>query len=249
MNPGPRANGSSGGRLSDAVFLTATIGHRTESCLVNTGCQISLLPDRLAPPGPWQEGPKLLRAANGTPIDVVERVTIDIKLNGFSVRSDFLVSPEIDELLGMDFLSSHSTKWDFDHAILTVEGQPLHLQTGSRKLRCRRVVVTEDTIIPPHTQQMVQARAPFRTFSDGSMAALLECQQLRPGINLARVVIPGRQAEVTACVLNTINVAHTLRQGEQLGVVDAISSADQTVVGPLHEAEANNLTTAVNSTV
>ena len=93
---------------------------------------------------------------------------------------------------------------------------------------------------------MVQARAPFRTLSDGPMAALLECRQLLPGNNLARVVVPGHSAEVTACVLNTTAEAHTLRQGEQLEVVDAISSADLTVVGPLHEAEANNLTTSVN---
>ena len=248
-NPGPRVNGSSGGRLSDAVYLTATIGRRTESCLVDTGCQISLLPERLAPPGPWQEGPKLLRAANGTPIDVVGSVTIDLKLNGFSVRSDFLVSPDIDEImLGMDFLSSHSTKWDFDHAILTVEGQPLQLRIGSRKIRCRRVVMAEDTTIPPYTQQMVQARAPFRTLSDGPTAALLECRQLRPGINIARVVIPGRQVKVTACLLNTTAEAHTLRQGEQLGVVDAVSSANLTVVGPLHEAEIERMTTSVDST-
>ena len=47
-------------------------------------------------------------------------------------------------------------------------------------------------------------RAPFRTLSEGPMAALLECRQLRPGIDLARVVIPGRQAKVTACVLNPL---------------------------------------------
>jgi len=74
---GGRVNGSSRGRGSDAVYLTATIGSRTESCLVDTGCQISLLPDRLAPTGPRQAGPKLLRAANGTPIDTVESVKLD----------------------------------------------------------------------------------------------------------------------------------------------------------------------------
>ena len=109
------------------------------------------------------------------------------------------------------------------------------------------MIVVEDIIFPPHTQQMIQARSLFRTLSDGPMAALLECRLLRPGNNLARVVIPDRQAKVTACVLNTTAEAHTLRQGEQLGVVDAIFSADLTVVGPLHEAEANNLTTSVNS--
>ena len=76
-----------------------------------------------------------MRAANGTPMDAVGKITIDLKLHEFPVRSDFLVSPDIDEImLGMDLLSGHSTKWDFDHAILTVEGQPLQLYTGSREV-------------------------------------------------------------------------------------------------------------------
>jgi len=99
-NTKQRINGSSGGRCSDTVYLTATIGSQTESCLVDTGCQISLLPERLAPPGPRQEAPKLLRATNGTPIDVVGSVTINLK--GYPVRADFLVSLDVDEImLGM----------------------------------------------------------------------------------------------------------------------------------------------------
>jgi len=87
---------------------------------------------------------------------------------------------------------------------------------------------------------MVAARAPFRNLSDGPKNTLLECRQIRPGVTVARAVIPGRQAKVTACVLNNTAEGHTLRKGEQLGLVDALSSADLTIVGPLqveHETE------------
>ena len=80
---------------------------------------------------------------------------------------------------------------------------------------------------------MVYARAPFRTLSDGPSNTLLECRMLRPGVTVALAVIPGRQVKVAACILNTTAECPKLWQGEQLGMVDASSSAAPMIMGSL----------------
>jgi hypothetical protein len=91
------------------VSLSATIGQRTEACLVNTGCQLRLPPERLASPYSRQIGPQRLLAANGTPIEVFGRVTLSIKLNGYPFTISFLVTSDVGEImLGMDFLSTQA---------------------------------------------------------------------------------------------------------------------------------------------
>jgi predicted aspartyl protease len=92
------------------VYLSATIGQCTEACLVDTGWQLSLLPERLTSPYSRQIDPQRLLAANGTPIEVFGRVTLSIKLNGYPFTISFLVTSDVDEImLGMDFLSTQAT--------------------------------------------------------------------------------------------------------------------------------------------
>jgi hypothetical protein len=57
-----------------------------------------------------------------------------------------------------------------------------------------------------------------------SSNTLLECRMLRPGVTVARAVIPGRQVKVAACILNTTAGCHKLRQE---------SFAD--IAAPLHD--------------
>ena len=89
----------------DAVYLEATLNSKDESCIVDTGCQLSLLLERLASTGPKLSAPQQLLAANGTSMEVTGSVTLDLRLNGYPVTITFLVSPDVDEImLGMDFL-------------------------------------------------------------------------------------------------------------------------------------------------
>jgi predicted aspartyl protease len=216
------------------VYLSATIGQRTEACLVDTGCQLSLLPERLASPYSRQIDHQRLLAANGTPIGVFGRVTLSIKLNGYPYTISFLVTSDVDEImLGMDFLSTQATSWDFAASKLIVNGRVLKLQPRPGKLHCRRVVVAEDTVIPPFTEQLLPARAPVRNFTSCIADSLLECRQLQPGFMVARVIVPSCQTRGTACVLNTTPEYHTLRQGAPLGVLNNSSSSCVKIIGKM----------------
>lgn len=91
-----------------------------------------------------------------------------------------------------------------------------------KRLRCGRVVVAENTIVPSQTLQLVQARAPLRELSDGPRNTLLECTQLRPGVSGSRAMIPGHQDKVTATSASVLSStaerqAHAIRREENSG--------------------------------
>jgi hypothetical protein len=106
--PDKLARGLKSERSASAVYLTLSIGSTNELCLVDTGCEASILPAHLAPDKAWQIGPSKLEAANDTPISILGTLNTDIYLNGFHTNANFLISKDVDEpMLGMDFIESH----------------------------------------------------------------------------------------------------------------------------------------------
>ena len=69
-----------------------------------------------------------LRAANGTEIAIEGRVTLPVVVNRVRSSANFLVSPNVDEvILGRDWLACNSVKWDFARNNIRVNGKLIHL--------------------------------------------------------------------------------------------------------------------------
>jgi len=85
---------------------------------------------------------------NGTVINVIGKVTMDIRIGELILPTRFVVSDNITEpILGVEWLRCNQMTWDFAQDILIIGDKIHHLITGEGGGFCRRVVATEKVTI------------------------------------------------------------------------------------------------------
>jgi len=100
-----------------------------------------------------------LFAANGTVINVLGEVIINIQIGDFVLPTRFVVSDNITEpMLGVEWLQCNQMTWDFANDILIIDDKVFHLVPGEGTGSCRRVVATEKVTIQPRSQAIVPGR-------------------------------------------------------------------------------------------
>jgi len=84
--------------------------------------------------------------------------------------------------------------WDFSARTLLVGQKSFPLQSKKSSGICRRVYVDHDVVLAPRQQVDVPVHSTLRSVrvSEGEHW-LLESRQLRPGVHLARTLLPDKQ--------------------------------------------------------
>ena len=102
-------------------------------CLLDTGCDYSLIPRRLVPTARLPPVNLDIYAANESPIHILGQMTVRFQICGIPILADLLVSDDVYEfLLGYDWLVAQGAHWIFDRKVLLLHGIeiPLHLRTS-----------------------------------------------------------------------------------------------------------------------
>ena len=88
------------------TFIEIDIAGYKHKCLLDTGCDYSLIPRRLVPTAKLGPVDLNIFAANGAPIEILGHMTVEFGINGMQVLADLLVSDEIYEfMLGYNWLA------------------------------------------------------------------------------------------------------------------------------------------------
>ena len=204
-----------------AVYLKARLGRKPVFCLLDTGSDVSIVPNRLiknlrgvqlAP------SERSVCAANGSRVDLVGQAVIPLTLNGQTMQVNVLVSDDVAELmLGADWLKCHHCVWDFSLNRLYVDGR-LVIPRSRKGSFCRRVYLEQDVTIPPKRQMSVPVRAPLNRLSDASNSDfVLEPRCVSRGVYTARTAMSAAPSDLCACIINTTSVPQTLRAGTLIG--------------------------------
>ena len=224
------ARGGNLGLEACPVYIDLSVGRWTVACLLDTGCDISLMPGRFA--GNMELKPCIfpVTAANGTKINVLGSRVFHIKLNGIAFDAEMLVSNDIEEaMLGVDFLGSHDCTWQINKGVVTIDSHVLKLHSGRHGVACIRVYCQDTTVIPAFSQQDVVVSLPLRNVNDGSDSLLLDATQLRAGVTLASCVLPSDITSAMVRVCNTNQCDVTFKKGVQLSSAystDVVESKD-----------------------
>ena len=137
----------------------------TGHCLVDTGCDKSVIPLPFIPRAKLRQTSLRLFAANGTEIKVLGAVRFNFRVKGMPLHADLVVSDEIDEfILGFDWLKQNKCRWMFDQAVLEINGTPIPLKTRPSRACVRRVYVKETVVLPNETQVNVPVRMPITSW-------------------------------------------------------------------------------------
>jgi len=220
------------------VYIDIVIDGKCHLALVDTGCQISLIPSSFVGDRSLLPSSQKLSAANGSPIHVHGTVEIPVTVDGCSSVVKWLVTPDVREpMLSFAWLSENQVCWDFTRNALYMHGRFVPLKRKKSPQACRRVYLCEDVVVPPRAQVNVPARSTLDvvTVSRGN-DWLLEAKQLHPGVLAASTLLPDRHHDIAVRVVNTTTEPQVLRGDTCLGDlsrVDVAAEAVQPVPGPV----------------
>lgn len=209
----------SSGVTNNAIYVRGTINGRSQTCLIDTGSEVSLLPLSVVEGLPLEPSTRNLLAANGTEIRLSGEIDASVKFwRGFTVPTRFLVSDQILEpMFGMDWLRQHRCRLGFGTGALFIGRRRIPLVRGNGSQWCRRVMVAEEVIVAPRSQQDVPYVTQYKDLSTTAKAWMTEAAEILPGVHLARVALNGGADRACVRVINLNEEPATLSANLLLG--------------------------------
>jgi len=121
------------------TYIEIEICNQTHKCLLDTGCDHSMIPRNLVPTAILEQASVDVTAANGTIVHVLGYMTIKFSIQGIPLKADLMVSNNVDEfMLGFDWLTSQKAKWDFETRTLMLHGLTVPLSFRPLCAICQR---------------------------------------------------------------------------------------------------------------
>jgi len=218
----------------DPVYLNMELGGKKLLCLLDSGCDVTLVPQTVVSAIKGLEvtpSSQHLWAANDTEIEITGEVILPLVLNGRCISTRALVSLDVDEvMLGADWLHDHRCVWDFAKRQIHVDGcAPVPL-TKRRTQRCRRVFLQEDSVLPPRQQVDVTARSTLLSLHQVGGDYIVDSHQVRPGLYVGRTLLPAAHRDLKVRVINTTSETQRLRSGACLGDISPVEVIDGAIV-------------------
>ena len=156
-----------GSSSDQPVYLTLTYGRYRLSCLLDTGCQRSIMPSK------WVQGVGLgpveedLFAANGTKIATQGTAEVPLRLGGMYLPVKALVTDHVRKpMLGVDWMLANECVLNFKDLTVTVRGRTFPLERRESTLACRRVVVARRVEVPAWCQAVVEGRVELDSLNE-----------------------------------------------------------------------------------
>ena len=154
-----RANGVTWGRATPETYMELEMLGKKHCCLLDTGCDYSLIPRRLVPTATLTPVHVNVYAANGTRINILSGISVQFRVAGHTLTADLLVSEDIHQLmLGYDWLTAQGANWDFKDKKLFIQNTAISLRERKSLASVSRVFVRGDVIVYPNTEQNVPVK-------------------------------------------------------------------------------------------
>ena len=179
-----------------------------------------------------------LKAANGTEITVLGQATVPLVTPWYESTVTGLVTDHVAEvMLGIDWLSDNDADWKFRDSSVYLGGykHKLHVRAKDQKW-CRRVVVQEDTSVPPRSQQNLKCRVVFHGRPSRAETQQWETESaaLQCGLLVARTLTPpDRYTDVPVRVMNLDEDVKQVRAGTVISDLEPV-----TVLGAVDSSSA-----------
>jgi len=228
------ACGDKAPEMNPHVYLEMTLDRVKRSFLIDSGCDLTILPLRYVGNRVLHDTARKVYAANGAEIAIRGEVTVDLWLGNMAITTDALVSEFVAEaMIGYDWLSMNDCYWGFRVGQIMVRDQVFPLQSRTTTTRCCRVMVEEAVRIPPKSEAIVAGklmidRVSGREQPEVELATVP--RETRGGLYIARVVVPHKCTAVPVRVLNSSSRAVTLQKGSlaaELESVEVLEVHDQ----------------------
>ena len=230
--------GMSGGDCYPA-YIKLRHNNQIWTALLDTGCEVSMVPARLVRNEIVLPTLRTVLAANGTNIAIAGELQIDLELGGLIIPTNVLVSEYISEpMLGIDWITNHRCKLDFDRSTIIIHDYEFPLHRNTHERACMRIVAARSVRIPALSQMTVGGKMEVGRIWEGEPTDwMTEAVQLQDGVCVARAVLPNRCNDVPVLMMNCTEKPVKIRAGTQLAeltAADVINESNTTPVVTLY---------------
>src|SRR5208282_5958456 len=213
--------GSTGKDNNSNVYINATIERIAVTCLLDSGCEQSLMPMQLIKRCGYaiRATDKMVRAANGTKLELAGEAKVGVRIGDDLIHALALISHDVDEvMLGYDFLTNNQCMWDFGCNQISIRGKTHKPFARHGPPKCRRVYVSSDIIVPAKQQVDLPVRSTINSlrFCTGTFAT--EAKSIQKGVYVGRTLLPAAHHDIAVRVINTTSEPRLVRKDTYLGV-------------------------------
>jgi len=198
------------------IYVTTEVNDEPVRCLLDSGCEWSVISADLVPNAELTASQYTLYAANRASLDFLGDCVLSFAIDGHNFEADVSVSNKVDEfLLGSDWLEKYGAKWDFADGTVTLGDHCI-------KVHRSRIVVAHDCVVPAKHETNITVRMEDDgiTFPPGDWA--VEPQGLGPGVMAARTLFSDSQSQLVARVLNNSRKPISLKANSLLSTAEPV---------------------------
>jgi len=96
------------------IYVTAYVGGKPIQCLLDSGCERSVISRNVVPNAKLTRSRYNLTVADKANLSILGDTTLHFEVDGNRFEANVSVSPAIDDfLLGSNWLEANGAKWDF----------------------------------------------------------------------------------------------------------------------------------------
>ena len=214
---------------SAEVYVDARIHGKHVVCLLDTGCEQTIVGRKLLPNHcPLYDTDLKLFAANGTAIPLVGATSLKLTIDGHPIVVKAVVTDALEELiLGVDWLSANRCIWDFGGATLRCQDWTFKIQHRIQRGFVRRIYSAQEVVIPAGHQVDVPVRMVLSGLQEPVADWMLEPKQVARGVVVARTLMTGQATMAAAHVINTSVNVHRLRVGQYIGAAEPVEATSE----------------------
>jgi len=234
------------------VYIRAEIQELECVCLLDSGSEVTVFPDRVVPKHLLRPTSQRLHAANGTILELIGEVELTCYFGELELLVHGVVSPRIYEVMfGQDFLTRQKVHWDFEQSTIGMHGHEFPLLAGEHRGWCRRVVLEQSKEIPAWSETVIEGGQQYRNTKscDGADSGLWTTDNcvVQRELQVARTLVNGDRDRVPVRVINMSQHPITLSKGtvlsdleEAVGVIEQISQPSDPSMGESPTVQTNN---------
>jgi len=138
-------------------------------------------------------------------------------VNQVTIESDFLISKCVScPMLGNIWLKKNTTSWDHTFGVLNIQGHKFKLDEGENLRNCvRKIVVTEDGIVPPHGGKTVTGLVLISSARVVSVPDwLTRHRMIQPWVQILHSLVDNRASNMTLMIGNDSEEDYLCKSGK-----------------------------------
>ena len=231
--------------VGTSMYIKARICGRLRLCLIDSGSEVNLIPDNFVGGYEMKPTTRTLTVANGTPINLLGEVGVKVNISrSLKIHTEFLVSDQLsDIIIGAPWLRENRCNIAFGTGSMRIGRQTVRLVSRTGQNCCRRVVVSNDIVVPARHEASIPAKIVYKNLKSSLYDAwATETGTVQNGVRVARTLLTDNNPNASVRVVNTNANEVTLRKNQFISEmspvveIEVATSSNSMSSGTLHES-------------